>query len=136
MQITDETFELQGLLQLLESGTPLPPNFPALIVAKAESILALAREITLPTPEAQPAETPADPPAQPRIRLALNDRIRFTRELFAGDQDRLNEILAHISSIPWPQAQDYLLSDLNWDPATPEIAEFIEILHNLHTHRR
>lgn len=149
MQITDETFELQGLLQLLESGTPLPANFPSLIVSKAESILALARELTLPAPEQPAPEQRTPQPGAPAfqaeghsdlkpapIRLALNDRIRFTRELFGGDPLLLDETLARVSALTWPKAEDYLLTDLAFDTSRPEIAEFLEILRNLHTRRR
>lgn len=66
------------------------------------------------------------------IRFPLNDRIRFSRELFGGDIHRFDSTIAFVESLPeWPDVEDYFYAELGWDPARPEVAEFTEMLRHL-----
>lgn len=156
-EIKDETFELEGLLQLLENRSDLPDTFTSLIVAKSQSILTkaiLLQEHEL-TAEKPAQETPiaaensaAEKPAQEttiseekpdsektgagdrNIRLALNDRFRFARECFGGNMALLDSTVKFVETLPdWDDAEDYFFSDLGWDPADSSVSQFLDILH-------
>ena len=151
--LLDRVYELEGLLLLMEQRNDLPDNFRNLIIDKARSILAEAEKMEMsPKPE-EPTTTPIDqitpiapitptapapaPNTTPSIRFPLNDRIRFSRELFGGDTARFDSTIAFVESLPeWPDVEDYFYADLAWDPARPEVAEFTEMLRHLFTMQR
>lgn len=95
-----------------------------------------------------PNTTPADPaPAPEPIKLdemlcrreakdltrafTLNDKFRFTRELFDGDKTRCADALNMLMAMrSLDEARDYLAADLAIDPDSEAGADFITIITN------
>lgn len=65
-----------------------------------------------------------------KSKFSLNDRFRFSRELFGGDTRRFDAVVDHLNdSEGFDEARDYLVSSLGWDiEADDAAAEFIEII--------
>ncbi len=69
------------------------------------------------------------PAADLRHALSLNDRFRFTRELFGGDAARMDETMQHISeAASLQEALDRVMSDLRPDESNEAVADFVELL--------
>lgn len=76
-------------------------------------------------------DTPRQPARQcPLIKaFTLNDKFRFRRELFAGDDEDFASTLALLEQMPsFEEAADYLYHDLLWDRRNEAVVEFMEIL--------
>lgn len=69
------------------------------------------------------------PPVNLMKVFTLNDKFRFRRDLFHGNEadfiDTLN-ILSEMNS--YAEASDYLLSDMAWNPEDENVAYFLSIL--------
>ena len=64
-----------------------------------------------------------------RKALSLNDRFRFRRELFGGDEGRMNEALAHLNDLgSYEESVAYLHDVLNWNLDDAPVADFIKLL--------
>ena len=89
-------------------------------------------------PEPEPEPIPEPEPAQPtrtavNTRLlkafTLNDKFRFRRELFNGDDDDFADTLSLLAHMPsYAEAADYLTNDLLWDTRNPDVEDFLAIL--------
>ena len=89
-------------------------------------------------PEPEPEPIPEPEPAQPtrtavNTRLlkafTLNDKFRFRRELFNGDDDDFADTLSLLAHMPsYAEAADYLTIDLLWDTRNPNVEDFLAIL--------
>ena len=89
-------------------------------------------------PEPEPEPIPEPEPAQPtrtavNTRLlkafTLNDKFRFRRELFNGDDDDFADTLSLLAHMPsYAEAADYLTNDLLWDTRNPNVEDFLAIL--------
>lgn len=80
---------------------------------------------------AEDAETTA--PGEPNTRLlrafTLNDRFRFRRELFNGNDSDLSDTLMILAGMEsYDEAADYLLGDMMWDKNNASVADFMAIL--------
>lgn len=61
--------------------------------------------------------------------FTLNDRFRFTRELFGGNSDDFADTVSLLSQLPtFADATDYLFNDLVWDRTDPAVEDFLEVL--------
>lgn len=61
--------------------------------------------------------------------FTLNDRFRFRRQLFNGDDDDFNDTLSLLAHMPdYHEAVDYLTHDLLWDTRNPDVQAFLDIL--------
>ncbi len=61
--------------------------------------------------------------------FTLNDKFRFIRELFGGNEREFSDTLAIISGMPdYTEAEAYLCNDLTWDREDPCVAEFLSII--------
>lgn len=64
-----------------------------------------------------------------RKALSLNDRFRFRRELFGGDETRMNETLGKMNEMSsYEEALDYLHNELNWNIEDAAVADFLQLL--------
>ncbi len=89
-------------------------------------------------PEPEPEPIPKPEPAQPtrtavNTRLlkafTLNDKFRFRRELFNGDDEDFADTLSLLAHMPsYAEAADYLTNDLLWDTRNPNVEDFLAIL--------
>ena len=61
--------------------------------------------------------------------FCLNDRFRFRRALFGGNNDEFNAVLKKISSFPtYEDAEEYFYSELGFDPEDEDVVDFMEII--------
>lgn len=68
--------------------------------------------------------------------ITLNDRFRFTRELFGGSDSLYRQTIATLKSIPTLEdAREYLLFDLGFDAQNENVADFLEIIENHYSAR-
>ena len=66
-----------------------------------------------------------------RRALSLNDRFLFSRELFAGSQERLNEALDRIGRMnTLDEAEHYCYETLALDPNSDTVAAFMNLVKN------
>lgn len=64
-----------------------------------------------------------------RLVFTLNDKFRFKRELFRNSEADFNNTLSYVASLDnYLEAEDYFLTELQWDPEREEVKEFLEIL--------
>lgn len=91
----------------------------------------------------QPEEEPAQEIEKPRKNsldlpviskfqvnyFSINDRYRFSRELFNGDMAEMEETLDAISGLSSAEeVVDYLANDLCWDPDSETVKDFVAIV--------
>lgn len=63
--------------------------------------------------------------------FTLNDRFRFKRELFNGNDDDFTDTLQLLSEMEtYGEAEDYLLNDMMWNREDATVADFLAILAN------
>lgn len=61
--------------------------------------------------------------------FTLNDKFRFRRELFNGDDEDFADTLSLLAHMPsYDEAVDYLTNDLLWDKRNPNVEDFFAIL--------
>lgn len=60
------------------------------------------------------------------IKLSLNDRYRFLRELFGNSNEAMSEVIGQLESMTdAAEVTDHLLTRLGWDSESPVVADFI-----------
>ena len=71
-----------------------------------------------------------------RKSLTINDRFRFRRELFAGDEQAMNALLCRLSECESANDACSVVSSLGWDMDNEAVNEFIEFIrNNFNAHR-
>lgn len=64
-----------------------------------------------------------------RKAFSLNDRFRFRRELFDGDEEKMSRAIADLNGIhSYEESVAYLTTALNWNPEDAPVADFIKLL--------
>lgn len=64
-----------------------------------------------------------------RKAFSLNDRFRFRRELFGGDEAQMNQTLADLNAMPsLDMAKQYLHERMAWDWQSESVLDFIKLL--------
>ncbi len=65
--------------------------------------------------------------------ITLNDKFRYIREIFNGDERDFNDTIALLTDMDsYTEAEDYLINDMMLDPEAPGVAEFLNLLsHNM-----
>lgn len=64
-----------------------------------------------------------------RKAFSLNDRFRFRRELFGGDEGRMNKAISDLNDISsYEDSITYLNNKLNWNIEDESVADFIRLL--------
>lgn len=92
-----------------------------------------------PQPEEEPAQEIEKPknnsldlPVISKFQVnyfSINDRYRFSRELFNGDMAEMEETLDAISGLSSAEeVVDYLANDLCWDPDSETVKDFVAIV--------
>jgi len=62
-----------------------------------------------------------------RKAFSLNDCFFFRRELFGGDEERMNNTIANIDKLDSYEASlDYINSEFEWDMANPVVSDFMK----------
>ena len=66
-----------------------------------------------------------------RRAFSLNDRFRFRRELFRGNDALMDDALRRIEGMTsYAEAERYFLQDLGWDADDATAADFLAIVRN------
>ena len=61
--------------------------------------------------------------------FSLNDRFRFRRELFGGDENRMNKAIEDLNGLQsYEDSIDYLNEKLKWNIEDEAVADFIKLL--------
>lgn len=64
-----------------------------------------------------------------RKAFSLNDRFRFRRELFGGDESKMNKAIADLNEIhSYEESVTYLNNELKWNIEDEAVADFIKLL--------
>ena len=64
-----------------------------------------------------------------RKAFSLNDRFRFRRELFGGDEGRMNEAISDLNELQsFEESITYLDKKLKWNVEDEAVADFIKLL--------
>lgn len=108
----------------VEIPAPVPVSAPAV----EPPVIAPAPQTPAP---ANQAETPA--PARSgvagRLVFSINDRYRYRRELFGGNDAAFSDALSRVAAMDsYDEAEGYFLDDCQWDPERPEVVDFMAVL--------
>lgn len=64
-----------------------------------------------------------------RKAFSLNDRFRFKRELFNGDEAMMNKAISELNDVQsYDDSISYLRSELNWNTEDEAVGDFIKLL--------
>ena len=64
-----------------------------------------------------------------RKAFSLNDRFYFRKELFAGDEAKMNKVIADLNEIhSYEESLQYLNEKQNWDAENTTVATFLKLL--------
>lgn len=64
-----------------------------------------------------------------RKAFSLNDRFRFRRELFGGDEEKMNKAITDLNDIhSYEESVTYLNNELKWNIEDEAVADFIKLL--------
>ena len=64
-----------------------------------------------------------------RKAFSLNDRFRFRRELFGGNEEKMNKAIADLNDLSsYEESVTYLNKVLNWNIEDASVADFIKLL--------
>ena len=64
-----------------------------------------------------------------RKAFSLNDRFRFRRELFGGDEERMNKAINELNELhAYEDSISYLNDELKWNIEDEAVADFIKLL--------
>lgn len=64
-----------------------------------------------------------------RKAFSLNDRFRFKRELFKGDENLMNQVISTLNEIHTLQdSLEYVKTQLRWDMNDETVQDFIKLL--------
>lgn len=64
-----------------------------------------------------------------RKAFSLNDRFYFRRELFAGDEAKMNKVISDLNDIhSYEESVSYLNEKLNWNVEDETVVDFIKLL--------
>ena len=142
-RLIELNIEIEGLLRVLDNR---PDNTEAMSLlserhSDGASIIILddedpdnsAPEISETVSDITESEAQATSPQNNgnglRRCFTLNDKFRFIRELFGGNEREFSDTLAIISGMPdYTEAEAYLCNDLTWDREDPCVAEFLSII--------
>ena len=137
--------EHQALIQSIPPSVATPvqtvqeapiPAEPEPVIQEQEIRQELPAEQGLPAgPEPIPVEEPETPAVEasgkviPAERPGLNDRFRFRRELFGGDEARMNKVINDLNDLhSYEDSVTYLNNELKWNIEDEAVADFIKLL--------
>ena len=64
-----------------------------------------------------------------RKAFCFNDRFRFRRELFGGNEEKMNKAIADLNDLSsYEESVTYLNKVLNWNIEDASVADFIKLL--------
>ena len=64
-----------------------------------------------------------------RKAFSLNDRFRFRRELFGGNEERMNKVISDLNNLhTYEDSVTYLNNELKWNIEDEAVSDFIKLL--------
>lgn len=157
-EIVEEPVEETVIVEEAKIPEPEEP-IREMIVEKTEVVIEekpVAQPEPVVIPQAEPEkiaepEKPAEPPHKPvttekqgvflsdllekknlsdfRKAFSLNDRFRFRRELFGGNEEKMNKAIADLNDIhSYEESVTYLNNELKWNIEDEAVADFIKLL--------
>jgi hypothetical protein len=61
--------------------------------------------------------------------FSVNDRFYFLKELFGGDKERMNKVIADLNAIhTFEESVGYLYETMHWDKENATVTEFLKLL--------
>ena len=109
-----------------EKPTPVAEK---VTVEKTEPVVK-EQGVTVPEPE-EPVFAVPEKRGGKREKPAfcINDRFRFRRELFNNSDAEFSAAMDKVTTMSgYEEAENYFLGDLGWDPESPEVIDFLEII--------
>lgn len=83
-------------------------------------------EVSAPAPARSSAAKPSG-----KLVFSINDRYRYRRELFGGDDRKFAEALSKVASMDsYDEAEEYFLEDCQWEAERPEVVDFMNALQS------
>lgn len=83
-------------------------------------------EVSAPAPARSAAAKPSG-----KLVFSINDRYRYRRELFGGDDRKFAEALSKVASMDsYDEAEEYFLEDCQWEAERPEVVDFMNALQS------
>lgn len=154
-RLKDSVYEFEGLLELLglrpEKEAELMPLLSRRFADMAEAFASLQESVDSPdsrefrdsqdsreSRDSQDSQespcTPAAEPQQPSpVRKApafcLNDRFRFRRSVFGGDESLFDRVCARVSEMKdFEEAEEYFYGELGLEPESNDVEDFMTII--------
>ena len=154
-RLKDSVYEFEGLLELLglrpEKEAELMPLLSRRFADMAEAFASLQESVDSPdsrefrdsqdsreSRDSQDSqESPCSPAAEPQqpspVRKApafcLNDRFRFRRSVFGGDESLFDRVCARVSEMKdYEEAEEYFYGELGLEPESNDVEDFMTII--------
>lgn len=132
-EIKNKVYEFEGLLELLALREDKAGELMPLLSSRIAEINAAFEKISLSDrsdrSDMSDMSDRSDRVVRDLPRLCLNDRFRFRRDIFGGDDAGMRAALERIAGCrSLDEAEDYLYDELNADPESPAVEDFIVIL--------
>lgn len=129
-EIKNKVYEFEGLLELLALREDKAGELMPLLSSRIVEINAAFEKISLSDrSDRSDMSDRSDRVVRDLPRLCLNDRFRFRRDIFGGDDAGMRAALERIAGCrSLDEAEDYLYDELNADPESPAVEDFIVIL--------
>ncbi len=129
-EIKNKVYEFEGLLELLALREDKAGELMPLLSSRIAEINAAFEKISLSDrSDRSDMSDRSDRVVRDLPRLCLNDRFRFRRDIFGGDDAGMRAALERIAGCrSLDEAEDYLYDELNADPESPAVEDFIVIL--------
>ena len=146
-----ETAQIEMLRKQMEEHQALIQSIPPSVATPVQTVQEASITAPAPIPVEEP-ETPAVetsgkviPAERPGLFLndllekknfsdfrkafSLNDRFRFRRELFGGDEARMNKVINDLNDLhSYEDSVTYLNNELKWNIEDEAVADFIKLL--------
>lgn len=154
-RLKDSVYEFEGLLELLglrpEKEAELMPLLSRRFSDMTEAFASLQESVD--SPDAQefrdsqdsresrdsqdfqdshcsPAAEPQQPsPVRKAPAFCLNDRFRFRRSVFGGDESLFDRVCARVSEMKdYEEAEEYFYGELGLEPESNDVEDFMTII--------
>jgi hypothetical protein len=122
--VLDDALERKNLSEPEEFSPPSPVPNDTL----ERKNLSEPEEISSPSP------VPSDAPEKKNLpdftkAFSVNDRFYFLKELFGGDMEKMNRVVADLNAMQtFEEAAGYLHETMKWDKENATVTEFLKLL--------
>lgn len=120
---------LEQIAAMQAAGTVSEPNAPVGEVVSELPTPEVVIETETTPAEPQSAQTATVVAGDIRKAFTINDRFRFRRELFGGDDRAMQDVIAHLAELSDFAAAERYISSLGWDRDSEAVGEFLGIIN-------